>query len=185
MIAPTRRSRAPISLVTTLTLLALLGTTAGCASSGKPVDSDTGAGAGTSTGAGTYIQTGTVVSITDGDTLRLTVDDTELRVRLIGIDTPEVYPNLECYGAEAEAALAGLAAPGSTVGIVYDRDPRDQFDRELLYLFTADGRLINLELVAQGYAKAVLFEPNDRYWNELRNAEQSAREAQRGRWAEC
>jgi micrococcal nuclease len=171
MIAPTRRSRAPVSLVTTLTLLALLGTTAGCASSGKTSDSGSA--------------TGTVVSITDGDTLRLTVDDTELRVRLIGIDTPEVYPNLECYGAEAEAALAGLAAPENTVGIVYDRDPRDQYDRELLYLFTVDGRLINLELVAQGYAKAVLFEPNDRYWNELRDAEQSAREAQRGLWAEC
>ena len=171
MIAPARCRRAPIALAATLALLALLGTTAGCASSGKPAESG---------GA-----TGTVVSVTDGDTLRLIVDDTELRVRLIGIDTPEVYPDLECYGAEAEAALADLAAPGNTVGIVYDRDPRDQYDRELLYLFTVDGRLINLELVARGYAKAVLFEPNDRYWNELRDAEQSAREARRGLWAEC
>jgi len=171
MIAPARRRRTPIALAATLALLALLGTTAGCASSGKPAESG---------GA-----TGTVVSVTDGDTLRLIVDDTELRVRLIGIDTPEVYPDLECYGAEAEAALADLAAPGNTVGIVYDRDPRDQYDRELLYLFTVDGRLINLELVARGSAKAVLFEPNDRYWNELRDAEQSAREAQRGLWAEC
>ena len=173
MIAPARCRRAPIALAATLALLALLGTTAGCASSGKPADSGSGSA------------TGTVVSVTDGDTLRLIVDDTELRVRLIGIDTPEVYPDLECYGAEAEAALADLAAPGNTVGIVYDRDPRDQYDRELLYLFTVDGRLINLELVARGYAKAVLFEPNDRYWNELRDAEQSAREAQRGLWAEC
>jgi micrococcal nuclease len=191
MIAPARRSRAPVGLAATLALLALLGMVAGCASSEEPAESGSGGngsgngnGNGEGTGPGPTAQTGTVVSITDGDTLRLTVDDTEVRVRLIGIDTPEVYPNPACFGAEAEAALADLAPSGSTVGIAYDRDPRDQYDRELLYLFTVDGTLINLELVAQGYAKAVLFEPNDRYWNELRDAEQSARDAERGLWAE-
>lgn len=129
--------------------------------------------------------TGTVVSVTDGDTLRLTVDGRELRVRLIGIDTPEVYPEVECFGPEAEAALTALAPPGSTIGFTYDRDPRDRFDRELLYLFAADGTSINLELVEQGYARAVLFEPNDRYWNELRAAERAAQDAGLGLWGNC
>lgn len=129
--------------------------------------------------------TGTVVSVTDGDTLRLEVDGRELRVRLIGIDTPEVYPEVECFGPEAEAALAAFAPPGSTLGFTYDRDPRDQYDRELLYLFTADGTFINLELVAQGFARAVLFEPNDRYWNELRAAERAAQDARLGLWSSC
>ncbi len=129
--------------------------------------------------------TGTVVSITDGDTLRLEVDGRELRVRLIGIDTPEVFPEVECFGPEAEAALAALAPPGSTIGFTYDRDPRDQYDRELLYLFAADGTSINLELVEQGFARAVLFEPNDRYWNELRAAERAAQDAGLGLWATC
>ncbi len=129
--------------------------------------------------------TGTVVSVTDGDTLRLEVDGRELRVRLIGIDTPEVYPEVECFGPEAEAALADFAPPGSTLGFTYDRDPRDRFDRELLYLFTADGTSINLELVAQGFARAVLFEPNDRYWDELRAAERAAQDARLGLWGSC
>ena len=129
--------------------------------------------------------TGTVVSVTDGDTLRLDVDGRELRVRLIGIDTPEVYPEVECFGPEAEAALAALAPPGSTIGFTYDRDPRDQYDRELLYLFTAEGTSINLELVAQGFAQAVLFEPNDRYWNELQAAERAAQDARLGLWGSC
>ena len=129
--------------------------------------------------------TGTVSSIIDGDTLRLEVDGRDLRVRLIGIDTPEVFPELECFGTEATAALTALAPPGSTLGYTYDRDPRDRFDRDLLYLFTADGTLINLELVAQGYARAVLFEPNDRYWNELRAAERAAQAGGLGLWGSC
>lgn len=128
---------------------------------------------------------GTVASITDGDTLRLEVDGAELRVRLLGIDTPEVSPDVECFGPEAEAALAALAPPGSTLGFAYDRDPRDRYDRELMYLFTADGTFINYELVAQGYAEAVLVEPNDRYYDDLVVAEAAARDAGLGRWGQC
>ena len=129
--------------------------------------------------------TGTVISITDGDTLRLEVDGRELRVRLLGIDTPEIYPDIECFGPEAEAALAALAPPGAELSFAYDRDPRDRFDRELLYLYTAQRTFINYQLVAQGYAEAVLFEPNDRFWSDLRAAEQSARDARLGLWGSC
>jgi len=128
---------------------------------------------------------GTVLSITDGDTLRLDLDGTELRVRLTGIDTPEVYPDVECYGPEAEALLAELAPVGSELRVEYDHDPRDPFDRELLYLYTPDGMFVNLELVARGAGEAVLFEPNDRYWNELRAAEAAARDARLGLWGQC
>ncbi|MFN4001091.1 thermonuclease family protein [Microcella sp.] len=128
---------------------------------------------------------GTVTSITDGDTLRLEVDGVELRVRLVGIDTPEVYPEVECFGPEAEAALAALAPPGSTLAFAYDRDPRDPYDRELMYLFTADGTFINYELVAQGAARAVLFEPNDRYYDDLVAAERAAQNAGLGLWGQC
>ena len=109
----------------------------------------------------------------------------ELAVRLIGIDTPEVYPEVECFGPEAEALLADLAPVGTLLRVEYDLDPRDPYDRELLYLYTADGTFVNLELVARGAAEAVLFEPNDRYWDELRAAERAAQDARRGLWAQC
>lgn len=129
--------------------------------------------------------TGTIVSITDGDTVRMLVEGRELRVRLIGLDTPELRDPLECYGPEATAALEALAPPGSEVGYAYDRDPQDRYERELLYLFAADGTLINLALVEQGYAEALLVEPNDRYWPELQAAERAARDAGRGLWGAC
>lgn len=171
MITTMVRSLAVVALV------GLIGSLDGCLQSGEtttPPHSDAATDG-----------TGTVISVTDGDTLRLEVDGRELRVRLIGIDTPEVHPEVECFGPEAEGALNELAPPGSTIGFAYDRDPRDQYDRELMYLFTADGTLINLDLVAQGYAEAVLFEPNDRYWNDLQTVERSAQDAGLGLWGEC
>ncbi len=158
-------------------LVGLIGSVDGCLQSGE-----------VSTPVESMVETdgsGIVTSITDGDTLRLEVDGAELRVRLTGIDTPEVHPELECFGAEAEQALARLAPVGSRLSFTYDRDPRDRYDRELLYLFTADGTFINLDLVAQGYAEAMLVEPNDRYVDDLRVAEGDAREAGRGLWGEC
>ena len=94
-----------------------------------------------------------VVSITDGDTLKLRTDETggpveageTITVRLIGIDTPEVYPVYECYGDEAEAELTRLA--GETVYITDDQDLTDDYGRTLLYLWSVDGTFINLELV--------------------------------------
>lgn len=140
---------------------------------------------GPSPAASEHDGVGTVSSIIDGDTLRLEVDGNELRVRLIGIDTPEVYPDIECFGPEASAALAELAPVGSPLTFSYDVDPRDRFDRELMYLFTLDGVFINGALVEQGFATAVLFEPNDRHWNELRALEQQARDAGLGLWSAC
>lgn len=174
MIAAALRPLAVVALV------GVIGSIDGCLESGSPsVPLQPGSPAASAEG------TGTVASITDGDTLRLEVDGVELRVRLLGIDTPEINPEVECFGPEAEAALAALAPPGSTLGFAYDRDPRDRYDRELMYLFTADGTFINYELVAQGYAEALLVEPNDRYSDDLVVAERAAQDAGLGRWGQC
>lgn len=177
----------PASLVRPLAvvgLVGLIGSVDGCLDSGSR--GEAGFGPDGSMPSGIVLDgTGTVTSITDGDTLRLEVDGQELRVRLIGVDTPEVFPDVECFGPEAEQALSDLAPVGSTLGYTYDRDERDQYDRELLYLYTDDGTLINYELVARGYGTAVLFEPNDRFWSDLRIAERAAQRDGLGLWGEC
>ena len=130
-----------------------------------------------------------VISITDGDTLRLRTDETggpveagvTLDVRLIGIDTPEVYPTYECYGDEAEAELARLA--GDTVYITDDQDLTDDYGRTLLYLWSVDGTFINLELVEGGFAEAIRVAPNDAFYDDLRAAEDRAADAKLGMWS--
>lgn len=129
-----------------------------------------------------------VVDITDGDTLRLRTDETggpvpageTLNVRLIGIDTPEVYPEYECYGDEAEAELKRLA--GDRVYVTDDQELEDRYGRTLLYLWAEDGTFINLALVQGGFAEAIRVMPNDAFYDELRAAEDEAAAAGRGMW---
>jgi micrococcal nuclease len=128
----------------------------------------------------------TVVDITDGDTLRLrdAGGGTE-NVRLVGIDTPEVYPEYECFGDEAEAELLRLAPIGSTLLVDPDIDPFDDYDRLLLYLWNDDGTFINLALVEGGFAEAIRVAPNDLHFDELLAAEDAAARGALGMWGEC
>lgn len=137
-----------------------------------------------------------VVAHVDGDTIRLAGGERgsllpaglDVLVRLLEIDAPEVdgpYRDAECFGRRASEALAGLLPVGSEVWVTRDQELRDPYDRRLVYLWDADGALVNLELVRQGYARAVLFEPNDAHIDAMRRAEAEARDASRGLWGSC
>jgi micrococcal nuclease len=128
----------------------------------------------------------TVNYVHDGDTLFLSVPSNDnLKVRLIGIDTPEVGDNLECYGDEATALLRSLLPEGTQVMVAPDRDPLDQYGRSLLYVFTSDGASVNLAMVASGAAEAVRIGQNDAYWSQLTDAESLARSSAAGMWGAC
>ena len=133
-------------------------------------------------------QVARVVDVADGDTLTIAAAATgavlstsdPVRVRLLQIDTPEQG---EPLSDEATAGLVALAGPGTTVWALRDQDPRDQYGRELLYLWTGDGTFVNEEMVLSGLATAVLYEPNDRYIDQMRAAQDRARSAGLGLWA--
>nr|WP_238621743.1 thermonuclease family protein [Ectothiorhodospira lacustris] len=114
----------------------------------------------------------------DGDTVRLS-DGT--RVRMIGLDTPEIFRrenSAEPFGHEARDALIEiLEAHDHQVLLVLDRERRDHYRRRLAHLFTPDGKSIHAELLARGLAVALTIPPND--WNLqcYRDAEAQAREA--------
>lgn len=158
------------------------------AASGAPSTPNTPADpsdiAGTSIPVPANAEQMTVVSIHDGDTLNLRdrTGATET-VRIIGIDTPEVYPEYECFGDEATDELYRLAPVGSTVRVTTDEDPFDRYDRLLLYIWNADGVFVNLALVEGGYAEAIRVQPNDYYWDVLRTAEAKAERAGLGMWS--
>ena len=132
---------------------------------------------------------GVVTHVVDGDTLDVRVGDTEERIRLIGVDTPEsVAPNrpVQCYGAEASAYLASLVPEGTAVRLERDAVARDQFGRLLAYVYRAeDDLLVNLALVEQGYADAVTYGDNEALYSELVAAEAEARDGGRGLWGVC
>ena len=124
----------------------------------------------------------TIDYVHDGDTLFLT-DGT--KVRLLAVDTPEVGDNLECLGDEARDYLRGLLPEGSTVYTLEDAEPTDQYGRSLLFIWTATGTLVNLDLVERGYAEAVFIGVNRLYEDQVEAAEDAAQDAGRGIWGKC
>jgi micrococcal nuclease len=127
-----------------------------------------------------------VSHVHDGDTLFLTdAAGTELKVRLIGIDTPELQPAAECYAVEARDYLRQLAPDGSTLRVAADSEALDQYGRSLLYLWTEAGDFVNLRLVAEGYGTALTIEPNSTYHGAMVEAERAAQTSGAGLWSGC
>ena len=120
-----------------------------------------------------------VTKHTDGDTLWLSAIG---KVRLIGVDTPEVYGDAECYGREASAFVERTVPLGTEVRYRLGVDERDQYGRALAYVWLPDGRFLNRLLVARGYAQPLTVPPNVEYEDLFVQAAGRAREAGRGLW---
>ena len=122
----------------------------------------------------------TVERVVDGDTLKLARVGS---VRLIGVDTPEVFGGAECYGREASSFLKRSLPPGRRVSYRLGVDPRDRYGRALAYVWLEDGRFLNGELVEKGYAVPLTVPPNVEFARLLAAAARRARAAARGLWA--
>ncbi|MEX2394010.1 MAG: thermonuclease family protein [Actinomycetota bacterium] len=133
-----------------------------------------------------------VVHVTDGDTVVLDgIDVGKVHratggrsARFIGIDTPEVYGGVECFGREA-SAFTGRMLDGKDVLVDFDVGPLDRYGRALVYVWLADGTFFNAEIVRQGFASQATFPPNVRYVEEFVRLAREAREAGRGLWSRC
>ncbi|HSH80557.1 MAG TPA: thermonuclease family protein [Herpetosiphonaceae bacterium] len=128
-----------------------------------------------------------VVRVIDGDTVDVALQGRTERLRLIGIDTPEVVdPRMpvQCFGREASAKAHELL-DGKTVFLEADpsQDERDTYDRLLRYVWLPDGRLFNREVIAQGYAHEYTYRVPYRYQAEFKQAEREARGAGHGLWS--
>jgi micrococcal nuclease len=131
-----------------------------------------------------------VVRVVDGDTISAKIDGTEgeTKIRFLGINTPEsVDPRrpVECFGKEASARLR-MMIEGQRVRLEEDpkADERDKYGRLLRNVFAGDGTDVNLQLVQDGYAQALLDYPlTATRKQELKAAEQSAKLAERGLWS--
>src|SRR5438874_10682075 len=96
-----------------------------------------------------------VTKVTDGDTIHILYQGHDERVRLIGINTPEVDwygGRAECYGAEA-GLYTRARLEGASVRLAFDAGRYDRYGRLLAYVYLGP-ELFNLTLVRKGYAEA-------------------------------
>jgi micrococcal nuclease len=130
----------------------------------------------------------------DGDTLVL---ETGERVRLIGIDTPEMHESNKLY-RDAERTKQDITtiqklgrrayeftknlAEGKRVSLEFDVEKYDKYKRLLAYVYLKNGTFVNAEVVKQGYASLMTYPPNVKYADLLLKLYQEARENRRGLW---
>jgi endonuclease YncB( thermonuclease family) len=123
--------------------------------------------------------------VTDGDTVVLRNGQ---RVRLVQIDTPEVFFGTECYGPQASATTKRLLPVGTRVRLLPEpaTDRVDDFGRLLRYVIRTDGVNVNLRLVAVG-AAAPWFYMGRRgmYATQLQRLAEHARAKHLGLWGAC
>ena len=111
-----------------------------------------------------------VVKISDGDTITILQGKQQIKVRLFGIDAPELE---QPYGKKSKQFLANLIA-----GEVVEVEPKgkDRYKRTLGIIYFK-GQDINAQMVLNGYAWAYV-----KYSRIYVNQEKLARENKRGLW---
>jgi endonuclease YncB( thermonuclease family) len=103
-------------------------------------------------GAAPAAHTFRIARVVDGDTVYLT---NGAKIRLVQIDTPEVYFGVECWGHQASAETKKLLPVGTAVRLASEpaTDSVDRYGRLLRYVFRVhDGLNVNVFLVAHGDA---------------------------------
>ncbi len=116
-----------------------------------------------------------VKRVIDGDTFE-TISGK--KVRLIGIDAPELHPKKECMGEEAKDFLQGKIE-GKKVLLKKDKTNTDKYGRLLRYVYLKD-EFINQSLAEKGLAKAKSYPPNTSLQEALKKAQKYAKENKLG-----
>ncbi len=128
----------------------------------------------------------TIARVVDGDTVVLAGG---ARVRLVQIDTPEVYFEPECYGERASAVTRALLPPGTAVRLVAEpsTDRVDQYGRLLRYVIRARDNLnVNVRLVRVGAAAPYFYDGRlGMYATLLDTLARRARRLRLGLWGSC
>ena len=136
------------------------------------------------------VTTGRVIRVADGDTVTVQTSSDKLKVRLLGIDAPEIAHGsspADCGGPQAAAALRALVK-GREVSL--STDPRsgthDRFGRVLGYV-DRGGRDVALQLITDGHASPWLPKgaPEPSRWRSYVAAGDQAATQRRGSWATC
>jgi micrococcal nuclease len=132
--------------------------------------------------------TAVVVRVVDGDTIDIRDDNRgRLRIRALGIDTPETKKpgyTIGCWGPQAtQFAVDELLE--QRVALITDptQDTNDRYGRTLAYLVKGDGWNYSVEAARAGTAHSYIHENNPlQKYAEIAAAEQEAKAANRGLW---
>lgn len=118
-----------------------------------------------------------VIRIVDGDTIVVSINEKEYKVRYIGVDSPEEGSD---FFEQATNFNANLLSGGSVI-LIKDVSETDRYDRLLRYVIS-DGRFVNYEMVLSGLAEAGSWPPDTACDSTLAETEKLTKSNQLGIW---
>ena len=130
-----------------------------------------------------------VLKVVDGDTIHISYNGKDEKVRFIGLDTPETKDPrkpIQCFGREAIAKMTELAE-NKKVRLEFDKTQgeRDKYGRLLAFVYSEDNKNLAYEMIRQGYGNEYTYNSNPyKYQSEFKEAARKAREENKGLWAE-
>ena len=127
--------------------------------------------------------------IIDGDTIYVQMGTREEKIRLIGINSPEIGyagESSECFAEEAQQYLESLV-DGKQLWLTFDANCKDGYDRWLSYVHTGleDGDFVQRDLLQRGYGLAFPFSDTPTYNSLFASDEREAMQNQSGGWGNC
>lgn len=131
---------------------------------------------------------GRVAAVVDGDTIKVATAAGDVRVRIIGINTPEIGRDgraSECYAEQARDYLDRLAY-GRTVNLSPDpsQADTDKYGRQLRHVYL-DGVSIALTELQAGVGAEYTYDKPYAGQGDYRAAQAAAQAAGRGLWGTC
>jgi endonuclease YncB( thermonuclease family) len=132
-------------------------------------------------------QAARIIEVIDGDTVRVKLQGGPTRdVRLLGIDTPEVYGGVECGGEPASKKLKTMLPRNTRVMLISDRTQSltDRYDRMLRYVMKGKIDTGKAQL-RRGMAKVYTFDKRVSRYNVYDGAQAQAKRRNVGNWRNC
>lgn len=131
-----------------------------------------------------------VERVVDGDTIVIVQNKETIKVRLMGVDTPEtksVKKGIQCFGPEAYE-FSKQKLEGKSVSITFDSisGSKDIYNRYLAYVYlSGESKSFNQQLIENGYAREYSMDQPYQYRTEFQAIAKKAENNKLGLWGEC
>lgn len=138
-----------------------------------------------------------VLYAADGDTIWVDIDGKEVKIRFVGINTPELARdgNPAEFMAEEAKNFTSNTLRDKEIYLEKDITDRDKYDRMLRYIWLEkpvanptkediEEKTLNGILVKEGYAYSNYYKPDIKYQKHLDNIEKSAQDKGLGIWSD-
>lgn len=131
-----------------------------------------------------------VERVVDGDTIVVTIERQSVKVRLIGIDTPESVATGDrakdnCEEGKIASEFTKSLLTGQTVYLEYDVSVADKYGRTLAYVYLENKQtMVNDLLLERGYARTMTVQPNVKYISRFLETQNRAQQSGAGFWSD-